>query len=559
MYIYKKQFHSDAYFVALILMAASLPLSKFAMSVMQFTLLGLWLWAGFSFRKSFGFFSSKGAFNGLAAFLGYMLKLSVKNLREKFSAFFRNKAAMVLVSLFLLHVFGLIYTTDFAYAFKDLRIKLPLLAFPVILSTMEPLGRKRFHTVMIFHAMAAIIGTFFSTWILLEGEFTDIRKISIFISPIRFSLNICIAIFTLAYFVIRENRFNLALRFFFGLSAIWLIIFLFILESGIGFIVLLVTGALLLIYTIFVKKNPYMKTALIATIVLVPLALFFYFRDMVREYNTVEPVKLEQLDKYTAQGNKYVHDTVYFGVEDGKYVGLYLATGELKKAWNERSAFKFSGRDKNEQEIKYTLIRYLTSKGYRKDAAGVRKLTEEDVRAIERGIANVNYLENPSIRTRISKFMIGYHNYSYAHDPNGSSILQRIEYWKASLNLIQENFLLGVGTGDLADVFNDYYERTNSPLDQSNRWRAHNQYLTIFIAFGVFGFLWFLFTLFYPPLKTGKLLNYFYFVFFITILLSMLTEDTLETQAGATLFAFFNAFLLFSYKSSADQDKPAHA
>jgi hypothetical protein len=41
-------------------------------------------------------------------------------------------------------------------------------------------------------------------------------------------------------------------------------------------------------------------------------------------------------------------------------------------------------------------------------------------------------------------------------------------------------------------------------------------------------------------------------VFFIIIFMSMLTEDTLETQAGATFFAFFNALLLFGRRRHSD-------
>ncbi len=39
-----------------------------------------------------------------------------------------------------------------------------------------------------------------------------------------------------------------------------------------------------------------------------------------------------------------------------------------------------------------------------------------------------------------------------------------------------------------------------------------------------------------------------YYVFYVILILSMLFEDTLETQMGLTLFAFFNSFLLFVYK-----------
>ncbi len=548
MYLFKKQFHSDAYFIALILMAISLPLSKYAMSVMQFTLIGLWLWSGFSFEKAFNIFKNNSMPAGIVKFIAYVVNLGYKNIIDKFRIFFRNKAAMVLVSLFLIHLIGLIHTSDFGYAFKDLRIKLPLLALPIIISTMEPLSKKRFNTVMILHAVAVIIGTLFSTYVLLKGEFTDIRKISVFISHIRFSLNICIAIFTLLYFVYSKDYKSILARVIFTTGCVWLISFLFVLESGIGLIILLAISFCIILYFIFKIRNTIVKTSLIVLIIALPVFLYFYFHNIIKEFHEVEKVDFNKLESCSDQGNPYVHDTVYLGVEDGKYVGLYLCMDELRKAWNKRSDYDFDGQDKNNQQIKYTIIRFLTSKGYRKDAEGVNKLTGEEVKAIENGIANINYLKNPSIKTKISKIMIGYHNFKYAHDPNGSSVLQRIEYWKASIKLIKNNLLVGVGTGDLNIAFDKYYDKTNSPLDEKNRWRSHNQYLSIFVGLGIFGFLWFLFTLFYPPIKEGKLFDYFYFVFFITILLSMLTEDTIESQAGVTFFAFFNSFLLFGRK-----------
>jgi hypothetical protein len=477
-----------------------------------------------------------------------MLRLTGNNLNTKFGAFFRNRTAMVLVSLFVLHLIGLIYTTDFNYAFKDLRTKLPLLAFPVILSTMEPTGRKRFNYIILFHAAAVLVGSFFSMHELFKGEFTDIRKISIFISPIRFSLNICITIFSLLYFTFQSKEFSNQLKAVFFAAAIWLITFLVILESGIGIIIFFTIGIILLLALLFRIKNLYLRLSLLLIILTVPVLLFFYFKGIVDEFKEVKTVDFAKLDKYTMAGNPYNHDTIWMGIEDGKYVGLYMQWQELEKAWNERSSYNFKGKDQNGQDIRFTIIRYMASKGLRKDSVGVYSLDADDIKAIERGIANVNYLENPSIKTRISKIMIGYHNFKYEHDPNGSSVLQRIEFWKASLGLIKKHFWFGVGTGDVNEEFIKYYEETNSQLKISNRWRSHNQYLSAFVTFGVFGFLWFIFTLLYPPVKKRKFTDYFYVVFFITITMSMLTEDTIESQAGVTLFAFFNSFLLFCRK-----------
>ena len=171
-------------------------------------------------------------------------------------------------------------------------------------------------------------------------------------------------------------------------------------------------------------------------------------------------------------------------------------------------------------------------------------LTENDIRNIENGIANYNYIENPGFKTRIMKVMVAYNNYERNGDANGSSVFQRVEYIKASFEIIKDNPVFGVGTG-IVKVFADYYEDTNSKLKPEYRLRSHNQYLAITVAFGVIGLLWFLFSMFYPLIADKRNRNYLYMVFLFIVMLSMFTDDTLETQVGATLFAFFNSFLVF--------------
>ena len=66
------------------------------------------------------------------------------------------------------------------------------------------------------------------------------------------------------------------------------------------------------------------------------------------------------------------------------------------------------------------------------------------------------------------------------------------------------------------------------------------------MAFGLVGLAFFLFVLLYPWLASRKNHTYLYTVFLCIMLLSMFPEDTLETQAGTMLFAFFTALLLFA-------------
>jgi O-antigen ligase len=121
----------------------------------------------------------------------------------------------------------------------------------------------------------------------------------------------------------------------------------------------------------------------------------------------------------------------------------------------------------------------------------------------------------------------------------------RFEFWKTGWIIWKENFWLGVGTGDLQDSFNKKYEDLKSSLEKQWRYRAHNQFLSIAIAFGLFGLIYFISVIILSGITATKNKNFFYLIFLCVALLSMLTEDTLETQAGVTFFAFFNSLLLF--------------
>ena len=88
----------------------------------------------------------------------------------------------------------------------------------------------------------------------------------------------------------------------------------------------------------------------------------------------------------------------------------------------------------------------------------------------------------------------------------------------------------------------------NSKLTPDKRWRSHNQFLSVFVGFGIVGLAWFLFALIYPALKLRGFSDYFFLVFMIIALLSMMTEDTLESQMGVTFFTFFYCFFLFGRK-----------
>jgi len=520
------------------------------MSISEFMLLFLWLWSGFSFSISHRFFNLGGIFKGSLHFLKYFFVLAYSNIIEKFSLFFKNKAAVAFSLIYLLHIIGSFYSSDFNYVLKDLRIKVPLILFPVVFATMEKINYRKFRILMLFYVMAILAGSFISFWLLIQKNFIDIREISPFISSIRFSLNLSFGFFILLYFIIIDNKFALLLKLLFALIAIWFFVFIILLESVTGFIIVLLISLGFLWWHMFQARRVLYKIIMILIIIVIPAGIVFKIISIVDKATTSPIINFNNIDKYSSKGNIYYHDTIDHRVEDGRFVGLYICEEEMRHAWNERSNIDFDKSGGNGHSIKEGLLRYLTSLDLRKDYDGVYGLSEWDIKMIENDCANVNYVRNPGFKTRILKILKGYEVYNLTGNPSGSSVMQRIEYLKASLAVIKENWLTGVGTGDLEVSLYNKYDEMGSLLKDEFRYHAHNQFFAMLISFGIFGFLIFIYALIYPPIVTRSFNDYFFIVFFFIMIISMFSDDTLETQAGVTLFAFFYTFLMFGKTNS---------
>ncbi|MFP4366569.1 MAG: O-antigen ligase family protein, partial [Bacteroidales bacterium] len=211
-----------------------------------------------------------------------------------------------------------------------------------------------------------------------------------------------------------------------------------------------------------------------------------------------------------------------------------------------RSSIDFYGQDMQGHEVRHTLIRYLTSRGLDKDAEGVARLTETDILNIERGMANHIYQHKKWLYPRIYQIIWEIDNYRKGGNPSGHSFAQRLEYWKTGFEIIRNNFWFGVGTGDVDISYETQYALGETQLSPQWQLRAHNQLLTFFISFGITGFIIVIYSMIAPFFIEKRQTHILPFIFACIALLSMLTEDTLETQAGATFFALFYALFIFA-------------
>jgi MFS family permease len=509
--------YHKVYHFLLIVMAAALPLSVFTTSVVQFLLLLNWIVEG---------------------------NFSVKWERLK-----RSRALQVFLLFFLLHAAGIAWSTDMQYGLHDLKIKLPLLVLPFLVVTSDTLSIKELRIILAAFIGGCIVGSLASILALLgvfHVEISDYRDASLFISHIRFALMIVLAIFFSGYllFVQQEGESRyLRLLYLAGLS--WLPVFLIILRSLSGIVIIVFLLLLLTLFLVQAVQDRAGRFMLTVMIIFIPLFAVIYTGNTIKRFYAFEQVDYDDLDSLTVEGNPYIHHPDNRETENGNFVWLYFCPQELEREWNRLSDHDYMGKTENGNFIRFTLIRYLTSKGLRKDAVGVNRLDSVDVAAIERGIANHIYLNKFALYPRIYEVIWEFDRYAMGYSPNDKSLIQRYYYLKAGLGIASENLLYGVGTGDVRQAFNRYYEENDSPLRMERRRRAHNQYLTFLIAFGIPGLLICLFTLVGPVFIRKRWGSYMALVFLLTMALSMLNEDTLENTSGVVLFAFFYALFIF--------------
>jgi O-antigen ligase len=198
--------------------------------------------------------------------------------------------------------------------------------------------------------------------------------------------------------------------------------------------------------------------------------------------------------------------------------------------------------DLRNQPVSSTLERYLSSKALCATEVGVKQLSTEDIQFIEKGYADVHETYG-GMQARLLDIRYQLH---HASNPSGHSILERLEYWKNAWALIENHWMLGVGTGDVDDAMQAMYDQRNSPLTKERRLRAHNSYLTYFLTFGILGILFFVYFQLKFILQQVKWKQWVGLLFGCIVLVTFLFEDTLESQMGITLFAFF--YSLFSRK-----------
>ncbi|MBL7941671.1 MAG: hypothetical protein JNM00_02840, partial [Flavobacteriales bacterium] len=209
-----------------------------------------------------------------------------------------NVPARFMVAFFLLLAVGMLWTEDFDYGVKDLRMKLPVLFIPLLLPLLRPIPEKVFRLILISFVVALTVAVTFCLSVYVSWsnpELHDVREISVFISHIRFSLMIVFGIAILVFVFMKDN----GLRWPAILLLIYFLFFLWILESVTGFSILILMVAVWMLRAATMSKVIAVRLAAVVLAIGLPLGAVMYFASCYHHYFSAEQIDWEHLDTHT--------------------------------------------------------------------------------------------------------------------------------------------------------------------------------------------------------------------------------------------------------------------
>ncbi|MNX87323.1 O-Antigen ligase [compost metagenome] len=322
----------------------------------------------------------------------------------------------------------------------------------------------------------------------------------------------------------------------------WFVFYTVLSQIGMGMFTL--SGIILVLFFFKVKsvRTLWLKRVFIASFGLIILFTGIFLYIKLQPVPHKMEISLSDYETKTVKGNQYTFDLMEnMRWENGYPVHAFVVDSELEKEWSKVSDIPYeNGLDPKGNPIRIILLRYMTSKGLKKDSVDFQQMTKRDILNVESGFASVEMAKG-GLSAQLYRMRSQLNN---SEDPNGKSLLEKIESLKAGLTIIKENPLTGVGIGDIKESFAKAYQQNQTKLTVENQHLTHNQFLTSWIVAGVVCFVVFC-AFWFVQLITALRINALEWTGFLAItMLSFLIEDTLQTQTGICFVAFFFAFFI---------------
>ena len=125
----------------------------------------------------------------------------------------------------------------------------------------------------------------------------------------------------------------------------------------------------------------------------------------------------------------------------------------------------------------------------------------------------------------------------------------RLIIWKSALEVARNNFIVGVGVGDVRTELIQQYEKIGEERLAQEKYNAHNQFLEVLVEDGIIGLIVFISIFFCMTYIAVTENNLLYGIYILMMFMFFLFETVLYRLAGVSFFSLF-AFLLIHVKEN---------
>jgi O-antigen ligase len=152
------------------------------------------------------------------------------------------------------------------------------------------------------------------------------------------------------------------------------------------------------------------------------------------------------------------------------------------------------------------------------------------------GLPFIAYQAVPSFKLKVEYAVWDFKQFQQGgggHYPDS----ERLISMTTGLELAKENWLFGVGAGDLKKAMKDKYE--NELAGSYNFRMPHNQLISIFAGTGIIGLIIFLAAFFYPLFYKKNFRQPLFLALHAVVFMSFFMENTIENNFGISMYLFF--------------------
>lgn len=145
----------------------------------------------------------------------------------------------------------------------------------------------------------------------------------------------------------------------------------------------------------------------------------------------------------------------------------------------------------------------------------------------------------PSLNNRLRNSLEDLQTVNQQSDPNDRSFAQRVEAWKASVHIMEERPVTGLGMHDLSAAMDSAHTANGSRVLPWNRKMPHNQYLESGIQGGYPAVAICVLAMLFPLVAAWRMRSKPLFAFFAMLAVASVFESLMEQQSGVLWMVFW--------------------